>query len=231
MILKSFGCSFIWGSDFPGDLYGRRGNASLLTWPAIAARELGLEYQCYARAGSGNLSILRNVLNQVFQDPQGIFLINWTFIDRFDFGDPQEQWQTLSPGSNTELAKIYYADLHSEYRDKLCSLIYINQAMDILTSQGISYVMTVADDLLFDTQWHTDPAILHLQQKAKSAMYFFQGLGFVAWAKHRGFPISDNNHPLLEAHKIAAELMIPVINTYITKESTCNLQKISASMK
>ena len=66
MTLKSFGCSFIFGSDLADD--GRDGpyaTPSQLTWPALLAQHLGRDYQCYARPGSGNLQILNTILNQI----------------------------------------------------------------------------------------------------------------------------------------------------------------------
>ena len=66
MKLKSFGCSFIWGSDLPDD--GRnlpRATASRLTWPALLAQDLEYEYECHARPGAGNLQITERLLNQI----------------------------------------------------------------------------------------------------------------------------------------------------------------------
>ena len=62
MKLKSFGCSFIFGSELAYD--GRDSpyaTPSQLTWPAHLAQHLNYNYQCYARPGAGNLQILEQI--------------------------------------------------------------------------------------------------------------------------------------------------------------------------
>ena len=66
MNLKSFGCSFIFGSELSDD--GRTGpyaTGSCLTWPALLAKEFGYGYHTYARPGSGNLQIAERALYMV----------------------------------------------------------------------------------------------------------------------------------------------------------------------
>ena len=60
--VKSFGCSFSFGTDLP-DINNNQ--PSKLTWPALVANHLDLKYECYAVGGCGNLQILENILNQV----------------------------------------------------------------------------------------------------------------------------------------------------------------------
>ena len=135
MKLKSFGCSFIFGTDLDDD--GRA--ASNLTWPAQIAKKLNYQYECYARPGAGNLQIMEQVLNQC-EDPEPVmFVIGWTWIDRFDYynahWNPQQSlspWQTIMPIDQDTLANTYYRDLHSEYRDKLTNLTYIKLVLDTL---------------------------------------------------------------------------------------------------
>ena len=87
MKLKSFGCSFIYGSDLadasinPGNLI-----PSNHTWPAHLARLQNRDYECYAKPGSGNLQILEKILTQASdKDKHDLFVIGWTWIDRFDY--------------------------------------------------------------------------------------------------------------------------------------------------
>ena len=84
MKLKSFGCSFIFGSEL-SDITIKSKKYSQLTWPALTAQRLGLEYACHARPGSGNLQILNNILDQVALDHKDTYVINWTFCDRWDY--------------------------------------------------------------------------------------------------------------------------------------------------
>jgi len=62
MIIKSFGCSFIFGNELTDDgrdtLYA---TSSKFTWPALLAKHYDFEYCTYARPGSGNLQILERL--------------------------------------------------------------------------------------------------------------------------------------------------------------------------
>ena len=89
MKLKSFGCSFIFGSELADDGRDRPyATPSQLTWPSHLAQHLGRDYSCYARPGAGNLQILENILNQsAVSDCNDLFVIGWTWIDRFDYYD------------------------------------------------------------------------------------------------------------------------------------------------
>jgi hypothetical protein len=55
---------------------------------------------------------------------------------------------------------------------------------------------------------HTPPYIKSLQNIIKKPLETFEGRTFLDWCKHRGFEITPTpgDHPLLEAHKSAAEL-------------------------
>ena len=122
MNLKSFGCSFIFGSE----LSDESSRFSQLTWPAHLAHHLTRTYECYAHPGAGNLQILERILNQsAVSDSSDLFVIGWTWIDRFDYYDadynPTEKitpWSTIMPIDESDIAKVYYKELHSEYRDK-----------------------------------------------------------------------------------------------------------------
>jgi hypothetical protein len=219
MKLKSFGCSFIFGSELADD--GRDGayaTPSQLTWPAHLARHLTYDYKCYARPGSGNLQILEQILNQSTNKTQDFFVIGWTWIDRFDYYPvnptslSRSPWRTIMPVDTDDLAKVYYRDLHSEYRDKFTCLSYIKLAIDTLSQKGIPFIMTYMDNLLFDQQWHTTLAVLDLQEYIKPYMTQFDGQSFLEWSRSRGYPETTAWHPLEEAHAAAGEYMIKVFD-------------------
>ena len=207
MQLKSFGCSFIFGTDLADD--GRHGpyaTVSQLTWPALIAKQLELGYSCYARPGSGNLRIIENILIQSANSDPAVFIINWTWIDRFDYtSHHDDKWQTIMPVDNSSLAHTYYKELHSQYRDKLTTLIHINTAVDLLQQKKIPFVMTYMDDLIFETEWHCNPAILELQEKVRPHLHTFNDLNFLDWSKRNGYAISSTMHPLEQAHASAAQ--------------------------
>ena len=106
MTLKSFGCSFIFGSELADD--GRDGpyaTPSQLTWPAHLSKHLSRDYQCYARPGAGNLQILEQLLNQsAINDDTDLFVIGWTWIDRFDYYDAD-----YNPKVKKNSVEYYYA--------------------------------------------------------------------------------------------------------------------------
>jgi hypothetical protein len=221
MKLKSFGCSFIYGSDLADEDLGEPYTPpSQLTWPALLAKELGYEYQCYARPGSGNLRILEKILTQIDQSTNcDLFVVGWSWIDRFDYtvtklNEDHEYdtagtntWRTILPVDSDNKATVYYRDLHSEFRDKLTSLINIKIAIDILKQKNISFVMTYIDNLMFSTEWHTTSAITNLQEYIRPYMTQFNKKTFLEFSKEKGFPISETLHPLEDAHQAAFELI------------------------
>lgn len=219
MFVKSFGCSFIFGNDLPDD--GRDSayaTASQLTWPALVAKKLELPYKCAAVGGSGNLYILDNILNSLAANIQPHFcIIGWTWIDRFDYTESTAAprgWKTLTPINNSALAKTYYRDLHSEYRDKFVNLVYIYTAIQALKARNIPFVMTVLDDLVLDEKYHFTPAMADLQQKIRPHITDFEGMNFLEWSRKKGFPISGTLHPLEQAHAAAAELLWPKLKAW-----------------
>jgi hypothetical protein len=111
------------------------------------------------------------------------------------------------PSDNSELAHNYYRGLHSEFRDKLCSLISIKLVIDTLNQKRIPFLMTYMDDLLFDQRWNHTPAVIELQDFVRPYMTQFEELSFLDWSRKHKFTISDAWHPLEAAHQAAFELI------------------------
>ena len=221
MQVKSFGCSFIFGSELLDDGKNEKyATGSQLTWPALLAKHYNYQYQTHARPGSGNLQILERLMSH-FAGPvndETICVIGWTWIDRFDYCTNQSPWpglpwSTLMPVDTSETAKIYYRNLHSELQDKLVNLVYIKQAIDFLKEKSIPFIMTYMDHLLFDDKWNTTPAITEMQKYIKTYMTTFEGLNFQEWSRKNNFLISEIGHPLEQAHASAAEYMIKLFDT------------------
>lgn len=210
MNLRSFGCSFIYGSELSD-----RNN----TWPALIAEKLGLPHVNHGIEGAGNLRILESIL--LHAKSGDLCLINWTWIDRFDFVQlPTEQWATIRPGSVDTAAKRYYRDLHSQYRDMLTNLAYIVTAINHLDRLGTLFMMTYMDNLLFDTvreDWHPSQAITILQNLIQPRMKDFDGRSFLEWSRQNNYAESALWHPLTEAHSQAADLMLPVIESILRR--------------
>jgi hypothetical protein len=212
MRLKSFGCSFIYGCDLPDENYS---TASQISWPALVAKARRLDYTCYAKPGAGNLQILHSILNQIpSSTSDDFFVIGWSWIDRFDYYDPENKnkfnnpWLTIVPNDDSTLAQTYYRELHSELSDKFTCLSYVQLAITMLKQKGIPFVMTYLDELLFDQQWNTTPAIINLQYLIKPHMTTFDGQTFLEWSRSNGYPESTTWHPLDLAHASAADYLI-----------------------
>lgn len=226
MNLWTFGCSLMFGTDLQDDnRHGAWSKASRLTWPALLANRFDLEYQTKAKGGSGNLCILDRMMQAACLFPDSIFVVGWTYIDRFDYSRPggrhfnggQEDYLTLRPAENNELEKFYFANFQSEYKDKLTNLIYIKTAIDFLNAQKIPFLMTAIDDLLFCEKWHAPPSVIKLQQAIRPYISDFEGKNFIDWSRRRGFQISQTGHPLEEAHAAAADLMAPAIDAILRR--------------
>jgi len=220
MMLKSFGCSFIFGTDLADDGGDKPfPTGSYLTWPALLAADLGYQYQTHARPGSGNLRILETVLRESVNSDSTVFVIGWTWIDRFDYTAPitekiyrwdlisNDQWKTIMPIDNDPVAQNYYRDIHSQIRDKLTTLIYIKTAIDTLKQKNIPFIMTYLDELVFENQWHVTPSIIELQNYIQPYMTKFENKTFLDFCKEKGFPISQTLHPLEDAHRAGFELI------------------------
>jgi hypothetical protein len=212
MDIKSFGCSFIYGSELADEAPGV---FSHLTWPALYAKKLGHNYQCYARPGIGNLQIAEQVLKQITTAQlNDVFVIGWTWIDRFDYcpsnttDRSRDPWRTIMPVDETALARTYYKELHSEYRDKLTTLINMKLVIDSLREKNIRFIMTYMDDLTFDRRWNTSSAAVMLQGLAQPHMTQFNGMSFLSWSRANGFAESVKWHPLEDAHAAAAQYLI-----------------------
>jgi hypothetical protein len=211
VIVKIFGCSFVFGSELTDAVCDANNlQPSQLTWPALLAQNVKLDYTCHARPGSGNLQILEQILNQAAIPDTAIFVISWTWIDRFDYcqsSTGRHNWKTIMPVDEDHNAQVYYRDLHSEYRDKFTNLTYIKLAIDTLTQKQIPFVMTYMDELLFDQRWNTSAAVTDLQQYTYPYMTKFDGMTFLDWSRKHGYPETSNWHPLEQAHAAAADLI------------------------
>ena len=216
MVVKSFGCSFTHGTDLPDDAQGRLFvPPSKFTWPALIAQKLDCQHKCFAQPGVGNLYILNQILTQSAQESNSVYVINWTWIDRFDFVDQTHRWNSIVPAEQSNLAHVYFRDLHHQFRDKLTNLIYIRTAIDTLKQKNIPFFMTYMDELLFERDHHCNPAISDLQDYVRPYLHNYNGSNFLDWSRQQGFKISDTAHPLEEAHRAAADHWLPQIQSLV----------------
>ena len=206
MIVKGFGCSFVLGCEHQ-DFHPKK--YSHTTWPAIIAKKQAHEYKCFAKAGCGNLHILNDILNEIEKEQDDFYIINWTWIMRWDYiFAGNDTWHHLNPNHDHERARYYYQHVHADYTDKLHNLIWINTAIQSLTAAGKRFCMTYMDDLLFENRWHTSAGISNLQNQIHPHLYQFKNLNFVDWSKQNNFALGSRGHPLEDAHYAAAEYLL-----------------------
>ena len=221
MKVKSFGCSFIYGSDLADDGAGNHYSPpSKLSWPSLVAQNMNLPYKCYAYPGSGNLRILEQLMSQISSDDPALFIIGWSWIDRFDYVVEPDQfarypWKTIGPGHATDFSRLYFKNFHSQFRDKLVTLSYIKLAIDTLKQKNNPFIMTYMDDLIFETKWHCNRAITNMQDYVRPYLSNFEGMSMLDWSRKNGYKISDTWHPLEAAQFGAAKIVIDNLDSYI----------------
>jgi hypothetical protein len=212
--LKSFGCSFIFGDELQDAALEYDLHPSQSTWPALIAKKLNLEYECWAKPGQGNFKIYCDILAKSNRSDNSIYVINWTWIDRFDYINSQEQWETLRPAQENELQDFYYRNLHSQLNDMISTASWIVSAAEHLRSLECPFVMTYMDYNLLspvDPTWH-DPKYLEiLQLKLNNILKSFDGSNFLDWSRRHNYTISNSWHPLEAAHQAAADYWLPEI--------------------
>lgn len=219
MITRSYGCSFIFGTDLADE--GRNGTytPSNFTWPALTAAKLQQPYVCRAKGGAGNLQILDCILRDAASNEQSLFLIGWSYSARFDYGDldtssTAKDYTTICPITDSPEANAYYKNFHSEFRDKFTTLINIKVAIDILKEKKCPFVMTCMDSsLIFDQNWHVPSSIIELQNQVRPYITDFDGKNFLHWSQDNNFDISKTLHPLEHAHQAASEYLWPHVQS------------------
>lgn len=168
--------------------------------------------------------IMDRLTSEIYRDPERFFVVQWTFIDRFDYSDPDghhlsarstNDYRSALPNTESSIDKFYFKHLHSEFRDKITSLVYIKSALDLLLEKKCKFVMTCLDDLIWCDRYHVTAAMRAWQQYVKSHITFFDNKNFIMWCQDHAFTISDRGHPLEEAHSAGAAIMQPVIDAIL----------------
>lgn len=100
MTLVAGGDSFIFGAELADQLNGQ---PSISTYPALLAKQAGMEYFCAAQSGNANSAISRMTMMACHKLQNPIALVTWTFAGRYEFrfnydtrqiGTP---WQSINP--------------------------------------------------------------------------------------------------------------------------------------
>lgn len=205
--------------------YGLMATPSDHAYPVLIAQKMNLPWSCHARPGAGNFEILNRLIGEISTGESSIYIINWTWIDRFSYiseGDQNPRhpfnplgWRSIMPIDSDPVATTYYKNLHTQLRDKIESLTCIKTAIDCLRSNRSEFIMTWTDSLIWETEWHCPPSVCWLQNQIRPYLRDFDGTSFIDWSKQKGFKISDTMHPLEEAHIAAADYLLPVVQSLI----------------
>jgi len=211
MKLKSFGCSFTYGSDL-NDCDIPDLGPSQCTWPALLANDLKYEYECHAWPGIGNLQIYYNLLDHVNRLDSDLIVVNWTWLDRFDFLDPlnKETWNTLRPTGQQKEHQLYYKYFYNQYATMVTNATYILSAVNLLKKYNKKFIMTVIDSDTFgpvDETWQDPKPVMLLQKEIHPYITWFENSTFLEWSKKQDFEISKAWHPLEPAHQAGFELI------------------------
>lgn len=205
----SFGDSFIYGSDL-NDCDGTgHDRFSKLTWPALCAKELGLDYECYAQGARGNQFISHCIIGGELAN--ALVITNWSWIDRFDYFDTENMPHTVLPGTDTKQSEFYYKNFHSEFGDIFRNLSTIYATHSYLKEQNIPFISSIMDTLLFNTTYDLGGGIKNILDLVQKDISWFPGnQTFLEWSRSNGYPESDNWHPLEQAHQEAAKIWLPI---------------------
>lgn len=232
------GDSFIYGSDLHDSVENNNQTESHFTYPGRFAehmrQKVGVHanYKCYAEAGCGNQRILNQIISAMRRFGSTVYyVINWTWIDRFDYYDKDgECWRTCRPSldDNPDADRAYYKYLHSDMYEKFKTLGHIDHAIQLLKSANCGFLMTYMDYHILDDQNNCDHNMRILQKRVSPYLNDYNGLNFLDWSKQQGFPISKRWHPLEQAHIEAYKYWLPKYEQwcwgtkYHTKEDITN---------
>jgi hypothetical protein len=223
--IVSFGDSFVFGSELSNNFDGSK------SWIGLCANQLGVAYQTLAVPGCGNEAIARQIYTYFSENSKNdcLAVINWTWVERWDFYISKineeliEDWITLGPtcvpsklerimphANATRLIDFYcdYAG-NSVLWDRWRTLQTMYSVQSYLASEGIENIQTCIDYSVFDQEFHCPAYVKLLQNKIKSNIESFNGMGFLEWSRYHGFKITENWwHPLEDAHVAATEMWL-----------------------
>jgi len=220
MKLLASGCSFIYGSELTDEQSTLK--HSWLTYPALLAKHLNLEYICVAKPGYGNDSIARSVVENISADI-GSVVVNWSYSNRFEFYHRYRGWLNLGPTANEDhyfykdfgtLAKSFFANLVPEYAyyRYLADIVLLQ---DFLKVRQIPYIFSSTDPDFFKAEKIKQYGLAH--KNLYDAIDFDHWhvwqdqhqvpVSFVDWAKENEYPIGPCEHPLEQAHHATFELI------------------------
>lgn len=218
MKIVSFGDSFVYGTELANNDAGNQ------SWIALAAGNIGVDYETLAVPGCGNENISQQVLTYFANNPvdDTLAVINWTWSMRWDvYFVANESWTTIGPScvpSNLQdiLPKVQAQQVIDFYNtfagnsmvwDRYRTLQTMLMTQQYLAHRGVTSVQTYMDHSVFDQEYHAPNYIQELQRLVQKPLETFDGKNFLDWSRDRGYAITQPwQHPLEDAHQAASKL-------------------------
>jgi len=224
----AIGDSFTRGDELAGcpeQIPNKPLQCSRFTWPALIAKSLNYDYECYAIGGSGNQWISWKVASQIKQNT--LYIVNWTYFERFDYVSIETDfWKAAHPRREDKLDHYFYRNLDSDIWNLHRNLQQMHSTISLLKQNNVNFIMTCLDthysanfntirppDSIVSTNWTN--AISKLQEQVVPHIVDFERMSFLEWSKHNSFELGPGGHPLEQAHSEAASYILDKCNKYL----------------
>ena len=200
--ILSYGASITYGGGAGGPDHA---------WSANVARLLDKNYQCLAAPGASNTTITRTMISSELS-PNCLILAMWTSPTRYEFWE-ENKWHHIGPAdAQTGFVKDWYRGPGQWAVTEIVTTlkeIFIAQAY--LQSNNIVYLFTVDNNEIYH-DYSSKHSMTYVQKLRSmidwSKFVFFDGQGFIPWARGNGFSVSDSGHPDRVAHQRASEYLM-----------------------
>ena len=195
-------------ADCPVEIPDTPVQYSQSTWPALIAKSLNYDYKSYAIGGRGNQWISMSVSTLLEKHRDALFIINWSWFERFDYVDiDTNEWTVTHPRHDDKLDHYFYKHVDHEQWNLHRNLQQIHSTISLLDQNNIDFIMTCMDPMLYtkDSFVTKEKFISPLQEQILPSIVDFEGMSFLEWSKHNSFELGPNGHPLEQAHTSAAD--------------------------
>jgi hypothetical protein len=233
MILIAAGDSFVWGSELADSPHGGPDGYSRSTFPALLAKEHGMEYVCAAYPGNANNAISRMAIDTIQKYPDAFLLVTWTYPQRSEFWF-NNKWESLNSWHTTqkEFSEEFFKHVgNSEYYELYSTLKEIVYLQNFCQVHNIPYMFMTADNTFYchDNYYRSkDTSLTNLYNNIDWARWYLfpagkqypetiSPRGFYQWAVENKYKQGPEMHPLEDAHRDAVELIKEKFNELVKK--------------
>ena len=202
--LIAYGSSPIDGTELPG-------KNKNLAFSAVLAQSLNLAYECRAKPVTSNSKITRKILSSKYQS-NDMVLVLWTAPNRYEY-KTENGWvgfTALSKATSGLIREWLDGPGQLEYTEIYISLKEIIIAQEFLKKKNIPYIFSIDNDSIHTSYLYNNPDDYIESLKSQidwDKFYFFEGHGFINWAKNKNYPFT-NTHAGVEAHQAAADYIL-----------------------